>query len=148
MTETITTDEPPALERPAAQRPAGELPTAPAVAGGGLVDLVQRRARHQITGSAETAYEVLLDEPLQFDPGQPDPAQPIAVDTSAVADAVARVAEGRRVPIIPSALHPANVAGTLRRAAGRWAHVAAFHAVRSPWYAARLVGYAVLGCCG
>jgi len=42
-------------------------------------------------------------------------------------------------------LHPANVAGTLRRMAGRWAHVAAFHAVRSPWYAVRLVGYAVLG---
>src|SRR5262249_20458382 len=48
-------------------------------------------------------------------------------------------------PIIPSALHPANLAGTLRRAAGRWAHAAAFHAVRAPWYAVRLVGYAVLG---
>src|SRR5262249_56431845 len=48
-------------------------------------------------------------------------------------------------PIIPSALHPANLAGTLRRAAGQWAHAAAFHAVRSPWYAVRLVGYAVRG---
>jgi hypothetical protein len=70
---------------------------------------------------------------------------PVAVDTAAVADAVAGVAAGRRVPIIPVALHPANLLGTVRRAVGRWAHAAAFHAVRSPWYAVRLVGYAARG---
>src|SRR5215475_12198826 len=129
MTETMTTDEP------------------PAPVGGGLIrsgdrDL-DRRARREYTVSAQTAYEVELDEPPQQ---APQPAvKPIAVDSPAVTGAAAGVVEGRRVPIIPSALHPANLAGTVRRTAGRWAHATAFHAVRSPWYAARLVGYAVRG---
>src|SRR5215475_6389361 len=125
MTETMTTDEP------------------PAPVGGGLIrsgdrDL-DRRARREYTVSAQTAYEVELDQP-------PQPATaPVVVDSPAVTGAVVDVAEGRRVPIIPPALHPANLPGTLRRAAGRWAHIAAFHTVRSPWYAVRLVGYALRG---
>jgi S-DNA-T family DNA segregation ATPase FtsK/SpoIIIE len=78
-----------------------------------------------------TAYEVELDESHSA-------AAPVPVDTTPAAPVA--VGEGARRPIIPAALRPANFQATARRAGGRAAHVAAFHAVRCPVYLAK-VGY-------
>src|SRR5262249_39705479 len=130
--EPKTRDEPPPPERRAAELRAS-------TAGGGVVDLVQRRARHQTTGSTETAYEVELDEPPQTDPA------PAAVDTPAVTGAATGVVEGRRGPIIPSAFHPANPGGKLRRGGRPGGDAGAVPAGRPPGQGGPVGGPALLG---
>ncbi|GAA4212533.1 FtsK/SpoIIIE domain-containing protein [Microbispora amethystogenes] len=52
--------------------------------------------------------------------------------------------EGRR-PILPPGLQPGNLSATARDTLGRSAHVAAFHAIRAPWYAAQTLVWAMIG---
>ena len=85
---------------------------------------------------ADTAYEIELDEARPA-------AEPVLVDTTPVEPV--QVAEGVRRPIIPPHLLPANLKATARRVGGRAAHVAGYHAVRSPWYGLRVGWYAVRG---
>jgi len=89
------------------------------------------------TETWDTSFEVELDEP-------PDPAAPVLVDTAPAGTPVAAGAE-KRLPIIPPQLRPENIKYTAQRTAERWAHIAAFHAVRSPWYLAKLLFFAVRG---
>jgi hypothetical protein len=89
-----------------------------------------------VRDGADTAYEIELDEAR--------PASvPVLVDTTPVGPV--QVAEGARRPIIPPHLLPANLKATARRVGGRAAHVAGYHAVRSPWYGLRVGWYAVRG---
>ena len=83
-----------------------------------------------------TAYEWELDETHPAVNGAP-------VDTTPAVPVV--VAEGTRQPIIPPHLRPANVKATAQRAGGRAAHVAGFHAVRTPLYMVKAAYYAVRG---
>jgi S-DNA-T family DNA segregation ATPase FtsK/SpoIIIE len=85
---------------------------------------------------AATAYEIELDESRPA-------VKPVPVDTTAALPVA--VAEGTRRPIIPPQLRPANVKATARRAGGRAAHVAGYHAVRSPLYLVKAAYYAVRG---
>ena len=52
---------------------------------------------------------------------------------------------GKRVPIVPGPLRPGNLRGTLTQAAGLHWHRARYHGVRSPWYGAKTLAYAVRG---
>lgn len=85
---------------------------------------------------ADTAYEIELDE------HHPATA-PVPVDTTASPSVP--VVDGARRPIIPLHLRPENLKATVRRQGGRAAHVAGFHAVRTPWYVLKLVYYAARG---
>lgn len=85
---------------------------------------------------AATAYEIELDESRPA-------ANAVPVDTNPAAPVP--VTEGARRPIIPPQLRPANFKATATRAGGRAAHVAGFHAVRSPWYLAKMAYYSVRG---
>jgi hypothetical protein len=86
------------------------------------------------TSTADTAYEIELDEPALA-------TAPTLVDTIPAAP----VPKTTRRPIIPPQLRLANLKATARRAGGRAAHVAGFHAVRSPWYGLKLCWYALRG---
>lgn len=109
--------------------------------GEGVVIPLPRTASNDRTetrpaGAADTAYEVDLDEP-----GPAGPAVP--VDSTAAVPV--SVAEGARRPIIPPQLRLGNVQATARRVAGRAAHVAGYHAVRSPLYGLTLGWFALRG---
>ena len=82
---------------------------------------------------SDTHYEITLDE----DPA-PTVAAPVYVDPAPVR------ADGRR-PIVPAALRRGSLAATVRHTSGRWLHVAAFHAVRAPWYALLAAFWSVVG---
>jgi hypothetical protein len=71
----------------------------------------------------ERSYEWALD-PI------PD-RRPVPVDAT---PAAVPLREGSRRPIIPAQFRRGQLTSTLRHAGGRWAHVAAYHAVRVPWY--------------
>jgi len=105
---------------------------------GNVIPLQARRdANSELrTGGADTAYEIELDESTP-------PAAPVPVNTTLAAPVQAT--EAARRPIIPPHLRPANLKITARRVGGRAAHVAGFHAVRSPWYGLKLGYYAVRG---
>ncbi|MGI5485555.1 hypothetical protein [Microtetraspora malaysiensis] len=90
------------------------------------------------TAARDTSYEIELDEVPPAD------MPPVPVDLPEGVGPAATPVEGRR-PIIPSDLHLANLGATLANTAGRWGHVAAFHAVRSPWYAVQAAAWAVVG---
>ncbi len=90
------------------------------------------------TAARDTSYEIELDEE------PPAEAAPTPVDLPEDATPVAAPVEGRR-PIIPTGLHRTNLAATLTTTAGRWAHVAAFHVVRSPWYGLQAALWSVVG---
>ncbi|GAA3180580.1 hypothetical protein [Nonomuraea roseoviolacea] len=90
------------------------------------------------TNARDTSYEIELDE------APPADTMPIPVDLPDSATPASAPVEGRR-PIIPDSLHRANLAATLRAAAARWAYVAGFHAVRSPWYAVQVAFWATIG---
>jgi hypothetical protein len=86
----------------------------------------------------DTAYEVALDE--DSEPGAGKVLVPVDQPGTPVV-----VAAGERLPIIPVHLLPQNLRATVRRAVDRAGHVAAFHAVRSPWYGAKLGWFAGRG---
>ncbi len=90
------------------------------------------------TAARDTSYEIELDEVPPAD------TAPTLVDLPEGIGPAATPVEGRR-PIIPTDLHRANLGATLANTAGRWGHVAAFHAVRSPWYALQAAAWAVVG---
>jgi hypothetical protein len=107
-----------------------DTPPAEPVNGAGEVEPVVRESAR-----SDVSFEIDLDEPADA------PTAPVPVD-------VAPVADGERRPIIPPQVWPpANLWRTVKRTAGRWAHIAAFHAVRSPWYAVEVAWYAVRGLC-
>ncbi|MFC0624740.1 cell division protein FtsK [Kribbella deserti] len=90
----------------------------------------------------DTAYEVALDED-QGDDAAPGAGKVLVpVDRPGLA---VPVAEGERQPIIPVHLLPGNLRGTITKALARSGHVAAFHAVRSPWYGLKLAWFAGRG---
>ena len=82
--------------------------------------------------ASDTAYEVELDEAPVLE------GVPVLVDAPPVA-------EGERQPIIPAHLLPANIGGTVKLTAHRWAHVGAFHAVRVPVYTVKVSVFATRG---
>jgi S-DNA-T family DNA segregation ATPase FtsK/SpoIIIE len=88
----------------------------------------------------DTAYEVALDDETDTAPGSGKVLVPVDQPGMPVA-----VAAGERLPIIPVHLLPQNLRATVRRALTRSGHVAAFHAVRSPWYGAKLTWFAGRG---
>ncbi|WP_112248796.1 cell division protein FtsK, partial [Kribbella monticola] len=88
----------------------------------------------------DTAYEVALDDDTDTDPGAGRVLVPVDQAGMPVAGQ-----PGARLPIIPVHLRPENLPATARRALGRAAHVLAYHAVRSPWYGAKLTYFAGRG---
>jgi DNA segregation ATPase FtsK/SpoIIIE, S-DNA-T family len=94
-------------------------------------------ARPDASGVRDTAFDVELDEP-------PASGAPVPVDTVTTAPPASSGAETRQ-PVIPPHLRPENLKYTLTRTAERWAHIAAFHAVRSPWYLLKLLFFAGRG---
>ncbi len=89
--------------------------------------------------SMDTAYEIAIDD------ADDDPATGkvmVPVDTPGLP---VPVAVGERLPIIPVHLRRENIRGTATRAAERAGHVAAYHAVRSPWYGIKLSWFAWRG---
>jgi hypothetical protein len=82
--------------------------------------------------TSDTAYEVELDE------------RPPLEGTVVPVDAPP-VAEGERKPIIPAHLMPANIGGTIKYTLHRWAYIAAYHAVRTPIYGAKVTVFAGRG---
>ena len=91
-------------------------------------------AENGARSGADTAYEIELDE-----------VRPAAVPVDVEPSGPVQVAEGARRPIIPPHLRVQNLKATARRFGGRAAHVAGFHAVRSPWYGLRAGWYALRG---
>lgn len=85
---------------------------------------------------AATHYEVTLDD--------------IATPSGAVVDlptgaGIVPGSAGRR-PVIPSSLIGwPSIKATMAQAAGRAGYVAAFHAVRTPWYGAQVAWYSTIG---
>ncbi|HEY9411204.1 MAG TPA: hypothetical protein VIP77_16615 [Jiangellaceae bacterium] len=89
--------------------------------------------------AGDTAYEVALDEvDVADEPGR----ALVKVDAPAMP---APVAEGTRLPVVPVHLRPQNLRSTTSRALGRAGHVAAFHAVRTPWYSCKFGWFALRG---
>ena len=89
----------------------------------------------------DTAYEVALDDDTDTDPGAGKVLVP--VDTPGLP-----VAGGGRVSGCRSSRFTCSrrtCRATVRRALARSGHVAAFHAVRSPWYGAKLAWFAGRG---
>jgi len=99
---------------------------------GWVPDLPAVRAELEIAGR-ERSYEWALDPPPDHRPVPVDPAEPPAE------------VEGTRRPVIPPSLRRGQRAATLRHAGGRWAHTAAYHAVRAPWYLVIVARAAVVG---
>ncbi|MFF1823834.1 cell division protein FtsK [Kribbella sp. NPDC058245] len=89
--------------------------------------------------SMDTAYEIALDD-TDDDPATGKVMVP--VDTPGLP---VPVADGVRLPIIPTHLRPENLKATTTRALARAGHVTAFHAVRSPWYATKFGWFASRG---
>ncbi|MEV5961867.1 cell division protein FtsK [Kribbella sp. NPDC051952] len=89
----------------------------------------------------DTAYEVVLDDETDAAPG----AGKVLIPVDSAAAAPVAVAVGERLPIIPVHLRPENLRATVHRALIRSGHVAAFHAVRSPWYGCKLGWFAGRG---
>ncbi|MEV8373068.1 cell division protein FtsK [Kribbella sp. NPDC056861] len=86
----------------------------------------------------DTAYEVAIDDDAETGVSK----VLVPVDTPGLA---VPVTPGERLPIIPVHLLPQNLRATVRRTLARSGHIAAFHAVRSPWYGAKLTWFAGRG---
>ncbi|MFC7646593.1 hypothetical protein ACFQX6_43060 [Streptosporangium lutulentum] len=87
----------------------------------------------------DTSYEIALDEE------PPAAAKPVAVDLPGDGIVPGTMpTEGRR-PIIPAGLHRGNRAASAQATAHRLGYVAAFHAVRLPWYSVQALGWSVVG---
>lgn len=97
-----------------------------------------RPASARRSAARDTSYEIELDDVPPAD------AAPVPVDLPDAAAPAVPPAEGRR-PIIPTGLHRANLPETVRATVGRWAHIAAFHAVRAPWYLLQVTWWALVG---
>jgi S-DNA-T family DNA segregation ATPase FtsK/SpoIIIE len=106
-----------------------DTPATPAAVAGALAE--------GTPATSDTAYEVALDEDTE-----PSRTSALLVDLPSIP---AAPVEGARVPIIPVHLRPENLKTTVARASGRAGHVAAFHAVRSPWYGCKLAFFAGRG---
>jgi S-DNA-T family DNA segregation ATPase FtsK/SpoIIIE len=88
----------------------------------------------------DTAYEVALDDETDTEPGAGKVMVPVDRPGLPV-----QVADGQRLPIIPVHLRPKNLRATISRALARSGHVVGYHAVRSPWYGAKLGWFAGRG---
>ncbi|CAO5166700.1 Cell division protein FtsK/SpoIIIE [Frankia sp. AiPs1] len=82
----------------------------------------------------DVSFDVALDatpvHAVASLPVDPLPPLPVAVE---------------RRPVIPLQLRWGTLPATARRAAGRWRHITAYHAVRAPWYALVILRAAVVG---
>jgi hypothetical protein len=114
--------------------PYGTLPTGPD--DGPTADQQTPSARR--SAARDTSYEIDLDDPPPAD------AAPVPVDLPESAVPAAPPVEKRR-PIVPTGLHRNNIAVTVRAAAARLGYIAAFHAVRSPWYLLKVLWWAIIG---
>jgi len=110
---------------PVPAEPSGWVPDIPAV----LAEI-----RPSLPARSQSSYEWALDSAPD---GRPVPVDPPPVSGTAV--------EITRRPIIPPQFARAQLRATVRHAAGRWAHVAAYHAVRAPWYVVLVARAAVVG---
>ncbi|MEV0146323.1 MULTISPECIES: hypothetical protein [unclassified Nonomuraea] len=90
----------------------------------------------------DTSYEVELDDPPDDDTATD--AGPVPVDPPQPAVLASPEGDKRR-PIIPTGLRRGSLSSTVRTTAGKWAYVAGFHAVRSPWYALQAIWWAIVG---
>lgn len=103
-------------------------------------DLAARRSANldASTGS-ETGEEYESDTSFEkeFD-SEPVPGPPVPVMPAPVAD-------DTRQPIIPVHLRRENIVATVKHTLGRWLHIAGFHAVRVPVYAALATFWAIVG---
>ncbi|WP_239313019.1 cell division protein FtsK [Frankia sp. Cj3] len=107
-------------------------PDTDATSDGGpqLVEPYRPAASPEPTGSVRftSSYDIPLD-------AVPDPtARPVPVDIADTTATDRRWSDGERQPIIPSGLRRGSLAPTVRHTVGHLTHVAAFHAVRLPWY--------------
>ncbi|WP_198942924.1 hypothetical protein [Actinophytocola xanthii] len=143
---TITTNTPTPMPGDETGRPVNGVPTvlvngtknrAANLASNAVPNSAVNSAVNGVVNGGDTAYEVELDETSPT-------ARPVQVDVAAPTVPVVATSPLRR-PIIPPQLRPANVKATARRAGGRAAHVAGYHAVRLPWYLAKLGWFAVRG---
>jgi hypothetical protein len=82
---------------------------------------------------SDTHYEITLDD---------DPAPVGAAPT--YVDPLPTAGDGRR-PIVPAGLRRGSLAATVKHTSGRWAHIAAFHIARAPWYALLAAFWSVVG---
>jgi hypothetical protein len=112
-----------------------DSPQGPAEGAGALVPVSAAEVERM-----DTAYEVALDDETDTSPGAGKVLVPVDKPGLPVA-----VSAGERLPIIPVHLRRENLPATVRRAAGRSSHVFGYHAVRSPWYGAKLSWFAGRG---
>ncbi|MFJ6212227.1 cell division protein FtsK [Streptomyces sp. NPDC092296] len=119
-----------------------DFPTAagPATGGGEVVDLDKARTARRTgpDGSAVGPVDTVPD-------ADDDPDQPVYVDDPAAHPAPG-VVQRRREPVLPKwASNREEFRAAARWAAGQAAHTTAYHAARSPLYAARLAARAPRG---
>ncbi|TCJ35905.1 cell division protein FtsK [Parafrankia sp. BMG5.11] len=87
-----------------------------------------------LPASRDRSFDVALD-PIDSGRSVPvpvDPPTPPPVDVE-------------RRPIIPPSFTRAQLPATVRHAAGRWAHITAYHLVRVPWYLPLILATATVG---
>ncbi|TDD75800.1 cell division protein FtsK [Actinomadura rubrisoli] len=91
----------------------------------------------------DTSYAVTLDEPEKDTSDASEPALTGTVLRPAGDDTIT---EGARHPIIPPVFRDrVTFEAAVRKLVGRWLHITGYHAVRAPWYAVKMTGYAALG---
>ncbi|MFF1536090.1 cell division protein FtsK [[Kitasatospora] papulosa] len=121
-------------------------PTAPDSVGE-VVDL--DKARSARTESADPLADQSADSaPARFGDGSGDPDQPVMVDGQAEVGPgfMGRIIGAKRRAIVPAWLRStAELRTATRWAAGHYGHLAGYHALRSPYYAARLTFQAPVG---
>jgi S-DNA-T family DNA segregation ATPase FtsK/SpoIIIE len=135
MTELPNENVPEPIDLDAHRARRDDTPQGPAESAGALVPVSAAEVERM-----DTAYEVALDDDTDASPGAGKVLVPVDQPGLPVA-----VAAGERLPIIPVHLRPGNLPATLRRAVGRSGHVLGYHAVRSPWYGAKLGWFAGRG---
>ncbi|MEW2357896.1 hypothetical protein [Spirillospora sp. NPDC029432] len=92
----------------------------------------------------DTSYEVVLDKPEEETGDTVSAPVPEGTVPSPAGDEA--VTEGARRPIIPPVFRDrVTFEAAVRKTVGRWLHITGYHAVRAPWYAVRMTGYALLG---
>ncbi|MFG1998309.1 hypothetical protein ACGFNU_04070 [Spirillospora sp. NPDC048911] len=93
----------------------------------------------------DTSYAVALDEPEQEETGDTTPG-PVLSGTVLRPAGDDATTEGARRSIIPPVFRDrVTFKAAVRKLVGRWLHITAYHAVRAPWYAVKMTGYALLG---
>ena len=125
---------------------------------GNVVPFQRKPAEHTTDGDAgtdvaryDTAFEIDLDDQADADDAAGSARSPLVGEVlppkGADASFTASVPTGvdGREPIIPIPFRPENIRATITRAVRRWLHIAGFHAVRTPIYAAKTAWSGVVG---